>query len=483
MRPSQRKSRNLIIIGLCAVVAIMAVGFAAFSQQLTINSTSEVTSNWNIRIINISTIIPSGSRTTDVSSTCDEGGTPKQCGDGLTASISAMLVSPGDSITYRIKIENKGSLNAALSSIDLNSNQSDDIGYYINKDKDNNPISDIGYRLLEDNSILNHNGDSNDLDEGYVYLTIYYKEYEGQTSPTGDNKTVAATATFNFNQSITEASPNIELSTTVADYIINSASNDSTLSNDNTSDNNLRYSGSSVNNYICLSQSDGDSCQDKHLYRIIGVFNNIKTSESDSLSETRVKVVKATNYGNNLWDDGKENNWARPASLNTILNTTYYNSLSNDAKDIIDKTVWNIGGMTNNNNPAIGAYYSERSQAHYDNDPYIWEGIMGMIQPSDYGYASSGCNHYSDLLSSYYNETCRSTNWLYTGENEWMLGSVPDNTEHIYYISPSGTVLSTSSLNLRSMEVRPSAFLKASAIIDYNGHDGSLNNPYIIKNN
>ena len=35
-----------VIVGLCAVLVIMAVGFAAFSSQLQINGTSQITSTW-----------------------------------------------------------------------------------------------------------------------------------------------------------------------------------------------------------------------------------------------------------------------------------------------------------------------------------------------------------------------------------------------------------------------------------------------------
>ena len=218
MKQSEKEKRKYIIIGLCAVLMIMVVGYAAFAQQLKINGTSEITTSWNIRITNISTIIPSGSGAGDVNSTCDESGTPKQCGDGLTASVSATLVSPGDSITYRIKLENKGSLNAVLSGITLNANQSNDIGFYINKDKNNSTISDTGYRLLEENGVLNPTGDSDDLDAGYVYLTVYYKDYEGQTSPTGNNKTVSVTAQFNFAQSNNAATPPAPASSFVYAY-------------------------------------------------------------------------------------------------------------------------------------------------------------------------------------------------------------------------------------------------------------------------
>jgi len=56
---------------------IMVVGYAAFAQQLTINNTAEISSNWNVEITNITPVIPSGSEAIDVNSSCDESGTPK----------------------------------------------------------------------------------------------------------------------------------------------------------------------------------------------------------------------------------------------------------------------------------------------------------------------------------------------------------------------------------------------------------------------
>jgi len=55
----------------------MVVGYAAFAQQLTINNTAEISSNWNVEITNITPVIPSGSEAIDVNSSCDESGTPK----------------------------------------------------------------------------------------------------------------------------------------------------------------------------------------------------------------------------------------------------------------------------------------------------------------------------------------------------------------------------------------------------------------------
>ncbi|MBR3898115.1 MAG: DUF11 domain-containing protein [Bacilli bacterium] len=125
MRQSQRDKRDYLIIGLCAVVAIMAVGFAAFSQQLTINSTSEVTSTWCVGF--------DTSKTTDYVATPGLSGatTPtasmsysgNTCGsDNLQtgASLSASFKQPGDQVVYTFTIKNASSLNAKLDSITEN---------------------------------------------------------------------------------------------------------------------------------------------------------------------------------------------------------------------------------------------------------------------------------------------------------------------------------------------------------------------------
>ena len=50
---SKMKNKNIIIISLCIILLIMIVGYSAFSTKLNINSSSTVTSNWDIEITNV----------------------------------------------------------------------------------------------------------------------------------------------------------------------------------------------------------------------------------------------------------------------------------------------------------------------------------------------------------------------------------------------------------------------------------------------
>ena len=46
----ENKNKNVLIGALLAVVFVMAVGYAAFAQQLTINGTSTITSKWDVHM-------------------------------------------------------------------------------------------------------------------------------------------------------------------------------------------------------------------------------------------------------------------------------------------------------------------------------------------------------------------------------------------------------------------------------------------------
>ena len=111
----ESKHKNALIGALLAVVFVMAVGYAAFAQQLTINGSAEITSNWHVGF--------------DTSKTTDEPGvvTPSTGDNGTTApsgtveysndqnaTIAATLIQPGDKVTFNLTIKNYGNINARL---------------------------------------------------------------------------------------------------------------------------------------------------------------------------------------------------------------------------------------------------------------------------------------------------------------------------------------------------------------------------------
>ena len=48
------KKKSVVIIVMCIVILIMAIGYAFFQIQLNINTTGNITTTWNIYFSNIS---------------------------------------------------------------------------------------------------------------------------------------------------------------------------------------------------------------------------------------------------------------------------------------------------------------------------------------------------------------------------------------------------------------------------------------------
>ena len=85
----------------------MVVGYAAFQTRLEIKETSKVTSNWDIRITNVTEGEATGSAENTIA--------PKW--DALTATMEANLYEKGDAMEYDVTIENKGTIDAKLNDV------------------------------------------------------------------------------------------------------------------------------------------------------------------------------------------------------------------------------------------------------------------------------------------------------------------------------------------------------------------------------
>ena len=100
-----------------------------------------------------------------------------------------------------------------------------------------------------------------------------------------------------------------------------------------------RYRGASPKNYVTFNNE---------VWRIIGVF---PTDDGTGKIENRIKLIRDQSIGIKYWDTSDSNNWARPSTLNTELNTTYLNSLTSEAQKMIGNTKYYLGGknVTYNN--------------------------------------------------------------------------------------------------------------------------------------
>ncbi len=249
---------------------------------------------------------------------------------------------------------------------------------------------------------------------------------------------------------------------------------------------NIRYTGPNddVHNYVCLV--DENPCQDKHLFRIIGSFLNI--DDGTGKLETRVKVIKATPYSEDSWDASGSNNWARPATLNTTLNTTYYASLDSEVQNLIGNSVWNLGASdvyTKLN--TIESYNYERGNTKYCDDindsstcnSTAWNGKIALIYPSDYGFSSSTCKD-NTILNAYGDEICKNNSWIFSDStsNMWFLTALSIKNTLVNFMPITGRADNNYAYSKR--RILPSFFLKSNTLLITKNHDGNFNNPYIV---
>ena len=118
---NQRDKRNYIIIGLCAILVIMGVGYASFSTLLTINGTANISNSWCLGFDNTKT--NTMQVTKGVSTGANPTGSMSYSGTACSttlqpnASLSATFHQPGDEIEYTLTIKNASTVTAAIKSI------------------------------------------------------------------------------------------------------------------------------------------------------------------------------------------------------------------------------------------------------------------------------------------------------------------------------------------------------------------------------
>ena len=118
---SERDKRTYLIIALCAILVIMGVGYAAFSQMLTINGTANISNSWCVGFDNTKTnaYVPKAGITGATAPTGSMSYSGTACESTLqpASSLTAHFYQPGDEIEYTLTITNKSTVTAAIKSI------------------------------------------------------------------------------------------------------------------------------------------------------------------------------------------------------------------------------------------------------------------------------------------------------------------------------------------------------------------------------
>lgn len=168
--------------------------------------------------------------------------------------------------------------------------------------------------------------------------------------------------------------------------------------------------------------------------------------------------------------------------------------LKNDnTRNAIENVVWNLGGTasyySSSNGLASHWYGYERGTTVYSGRPTIWTGKIGLMYPSDYGYATSGgqtrdrATCLANALYDWYDSSisdCTSNDYLFKSSyHQWTLAPGSSLAYDVLVAYSRGTVFGRDANN--SYGVRPALFLKSS--ISISGGTGSSKEPYQLKVN
>ena len=279
-------------------------------------------------------------------------------------------------------------------------------------------------------------------------------------------------------------------------------------------ENGLRYEGANPNNYICLDNKTSGACSNNSLlFRIIGLFDEDTSTDGTSSSGTKklLKVIDTNNYGGTsgiYWNSGGTNNWSN-ASLKTELNGTYLTTLlgtsnvNSKLNTAIVSAKWHLGGASTDNYQTLtaeGIYRQERNtSAIYSGNPASIYAKVGLMYPSDYGYATVGgstTNKANCRAKELYNwdsssySDCKNNDWVYKSQsiswgankNEWLLSPYSSSSTYAAYLYSTGFVSLYGNRNVDNLKlaVRPTFYLDSSILKIVGTGDGTKDNAYRV---
>ncbi len=310
-----------------------------------------------------------------------------------------------------------------------------------------------------------------------------------------------------------------------------------------TDDNNLRYIGANPNNYIDIGDRDADG--QPILWRIIGVMNNITSLDNGEQQESLLKIIRAESIGGYSWDTSTSdvnggygvNEWSQ-ADIMKLLNpndvyidkptigASFYwtrgsgncythsnetnkecsfnnTGISDNAKANVAKVRWNTGttDTLNDYNKTNSRYMYESERSSHDgkekclsnsgnfcNDKVdrttLWNGYIGLMYPSDYGYAVGGTARndcVNKSIHDYNNNICSENDWLKPNSGiSWTITPVSYSSHAIfvYGIDSLGSIKYVDVY--ASYSEYPVGYLKSSVkIID---GMGTIDKPFVLEN-
>ena len=399
--------RNYIIAGLCMILVIMGVGYAAFSSQLKISGTSNITSNWSVKITDIQSKVVSGTPTNASEPTHTD----------TTATFRTTLTSPGDTMQYDVTVSNEGDIDAKLDKITVPESTNPAIGFEVTG--------------IEEGSLLEA--------KQTAKLTVTVKYNDVTEQPT--DLTADLEVTLDYSQAPEGYVPPVT-GPSIGGQPVELVESGDGLYEDTYESGRYVYKGANPDNYIEFDNGE--------VWRIIA-------KEADGT----YKLLKNELLPKQAWDTSNSNNWARPATLNTYLNGEYYTNLDSSIKDNIVSHTWGIGEVESNNDLSA-QIVSEQGTT--------WSGNIGLISHSDYLRANSDMANCGTDKTNFENyETCRNTDWMYiSGSYWWTISPYAAGSLNVWVVGGDGH-LNRFYANRSGRAPRPAAYLKSDITLSGSG--------------
>ena len=474
------KKKTIMII-MCIAILCMIVGYAAFSTALKINGTANIASTWQVLFTKIEEVSKTSGVTIKSAPTAS----------GTTATFNLDVQFPGDTIVYKITVENQGTIDAIINDITASKTGNDAIKFNITGIKKGDILvkgtsTTFNVEITYD---VNTNKQPTDLNEALT-MEINYIQYAGQTIPSEDVVVEAPILLAKQIRKDNTAQPdtNIDFSQ------ISSDTNGKGLyyTSTNTEDNKVTYyfRGAVENNYVSFANNT---------WRIVRINEDgtVRLIKQDSIGTS--KFNSSSNdaaYVGYMYGTPSSSTYAathintNSSTIKTMIDTWYQNNLINYSSIIADSGF--CGDRSLSSGTGIGktsTYYGAYGRLHNNKTPQfkcpqsndLYTTVtstkgnraltypIGLITADEVAYAGGGYNEV--------NESC----YLVNGGYFWTMSPFYSVSSAVVWSVGGFGYADVDGVN-RGNDVRPAINLKSTAeIID--GGDGTSSNPYVIKTN
>ena len=493
MRKVERKRMNsehkkyFLVGSLCIDIFLMlGIGYAVLSQQLDINGTAQITSNWKIMFTSAEEKEMNNATTTR-----------KEITDLTTLTLDVNLTQPGASATYDVVVENQGDLDAVLSSIN---------GVNENNNKDPKAIK-VGVENIKV-------GDPLLATESKTFQVKVYWDANVDFNETNMSKEIEITLTYEQSDDGVPVGPIPSDGVDMGGQNVELVTSGDGLYEDQYEDGRYVYRGSEPNNYIQFNNE---------LWRIIaketdGTYKIIRDEilpqnanytpmaydvENHRLTENNTYCtnpqwgcgVFAAVSGTFQTPDGKYSGTVtEDSSIKEYLNNTYYPTLNGTAKTQVQSHTFNIGSVQ-----FLDVSGNDSIQKNIAGEKmYQWTGNVGLVNVSDLLRASTNiaCTSATDEMNAVMQEVLKETcgSYLTTmspineelgGIGYWTMNAFSaesvDYSDCVwnaaFYQGVGGFGNSRAGSDGRN-GARPVLYLKSD--IEITGGDGTKGNPFVI---